>query len=212
MIGIDRFRRCALAGAAALLALGTSAARAEVKIGAPAPDFVAADSNGRSVALSALRGKIVVLEWNNPECPYVGKHYGTGNMQALQAEATGKGVVWLTVNSAARGKQGYMEGLEANKHLADAKAKPTAFLPDPKGSIGRAYGAVTTPHMFVIDATGKLAYMGAIDDKPTASHGDVKGARNYVREALAAVAEGKAPQVTVTRPYGCSVKYDAPRG
>lgn len=198
-----------VAAVAALVAVQPAAA--EVKIGAPAPDFTAQDSNGKDVRLSAFKGKIVVLEWTNNECPYVGKHYGTGNMQALQAEATAKGAVWLTVNSGAPGLQGHVNGLEANKIMEDRKAKPTAYLLDPAGTIGRAYGAVTTPHMYVVDAEGKLAYMGAVDDKPTANTADVRGARNYVRESLAALAAGKAPQVTVTRAYGCSVKYATPR-
>lgn len=197
--------------AAVAIAAIASPAIAEVKIGAPVPDFSAKDADGRDVKLSAFRGKTVVLEWTNNDCPYVNKHYSTGNMQALQTDAAAKGVVWLTVNSSAPGLQGHVNGLEAKKIIDDRKAKATAYLLDPSGTIGRAFNATVTPHMYVIDASGKLAYMGAIDDKPTASHADVKAARNYVREALAAVTEGKAPQVTFTRAYGCSVKYQAAR-
>lgn len=208
-----RFSAPRFAAAAFVLvsAFGGMPARAEVKPGSLAPDFTATDTSGKEVKLSALKGKTVVLEWTNNECPYVNKHYSTGNMQAMQADATGKGVVWLIVNSGAPGLQGHVNALEANKIIDDRKAKASAYLLDPKGGIGRAYNAVVTPHMFVIDGAGKVAYMGAVDDKPTANHADVKTARSYVREALAAVAEGKAPQVAATRPYGCSVKYSTPK-
>lgn len=203
---MTRLIHAAVAVACSTLLYG-SALAADIRPGQPAPDFAVKDANGVEQKLSAYRGKAVVLEWSNFECPYVQKHYGTGNMQALQAEATAKGVVWLMVNSAPRGKGGHLEGLEAIKELADQKAKPTAYLIDDKSAIGRAYDARNTPQMFVIDTNGRIAYMGAIDDKPTANKADVKKARNYVREAVAAVAEGKLVQVASTRPYGCSVKY-----
>jgi AhpC/TSA family len=186
-------------------------AAAELAPGKPAPEFTAKDSNGRDVALSSFKGRTVVLEWTNEGCPYVRKHYGAGNMQAIQKSATDKNVVWLTIASSAPGMQGHVNGLEAGKWMDENKAKPTAFLLDPEGKVGRLYDAKTTPHMFVIDKSGMLAYMGAIDDKPTANPADIPGARNYATEALAAVAEGKPVKTASTRPYGCSVKYSAPK-
>lgn len=182
-------------------------AAAAPEVGKPAPDFSAVDSNGKTVNLADYSGKVVVLEWTNDGCPYVAKHYGTGNMQKLQADAASKGVTWLTVISSAPGTQGHVMGLEANKLTEDRKAKPAAVLLDPKGTVGRLYDARTTPHMYIVDTAGKLAYMGAIDDKPSANHETVKGARNYVSEALDAVLAGKPVATASTRPYGCSVKY-----
>jgi len=193
--------------AAAAVVKADSASAAEIRPGKPAPDFSVQDSNGVTQKLSDYRGRTVVLEWNNFECPYVLKHYGTGNMQALQAEATKGGAAWFVVNSAPRGRGGHLEGLEANKELEDRSSKPTAYLIDDKSSIGRLYGARNTPQMVVIDKDGQVAYIGAIDDRPTANRSDVKGARNYVREAVNSLAEGKPIQVSSTRPYGCSVKY-----
>lgn len=175
--------------------------------GKAAPAFEAVDSNGKTVKLADFKGKTVVLEWTNHDCPYVRKHYGAGNMQALQAEATGKGVVWLTIVSSARGTQGYVDGLEANKLSDDRKAKPSAVLLDASGKIGRAYGATATPHMFVINAAGNVVYGGAIDDKPSSNPADIPKARNYVREALAAATTGTAMSPSSTRAYGCSIKY-----
>jgi peroxiredoxin len=182
-------------------------ARQAVQPGKAAPDFTAEDSAGKPVTLSAFKGKTVVLEWTNDGCPYVQKHYGTGTMQALQADATAKGVVWLSVISSAPGTQGHVKGLEADKLTDERKAKPTAVLLDPKGTVGPLYGASTTPHMFVIDKTGVLAYMGAVDDKPSTSPATIKGARPYVREALDALETGQPVKTASTRPYGCSVKY-----
>ena len=191
----------------AATALSASAALATPMIGQPAPAFTAIDSNGASRALSEFKGKVVVLEWTNSECPYTRKHYDSGNMQKLQQEATATGVVWLSVISSAPGKQGFVSGAEANALTTSRGAHPSAVLLDPTGAVGRAYEAQTTPHMFVIDKTGVLRYMGAIDDKPMAAPASLAGARNYVREALAAVAAGHAPQVATTEPYGCSIKY-----
>jgi peroxiredoxin len=185
----------------------TLPAEAKVEPGTPAPQFTATDSYGKTVALSELKGKTVVLEWTNHLCPYTAKHYATGNMQALQREATESGVVWFSVISSAPGKEGYVTGPEANQLTEKRKARPTAVLLDPKGELGRLYGASTTPHMFIIDPAGKLVYMGAIDDRPTASQSDVKGARNYVREVLAALRSAQPIATPATRPYGCSVKY-----
>jgi hypothetical protein len=149
----------------------------------------------------------VVLEWSNNQCPFVGKHYRSGNMQALQKEATGQGVIWLTVLSSAPGAQGNVTAAEANELTRSRGAAPTAVILDPSGSIGRAYGARTTPHMFVIDKSGTLAYMGGMDDKATTDVADIPTAKNYVRLALTAVMSGTPVQDPVTRPYGCSVKY-----
>ena len=196
-----------LFAAVAAIFLSAPGASATPSIGQPAPAFTAVDSNGVSRSLAALKGRTVVLEWTNNECPYTRKHYDSGNMQKLQQEATASGVVWLTVISSAPGKEGFVSGGEANALTASRGAHPTAVLLDPSGTVGRAYEAQTTPHMFVIDKTGVLRYMGAIDDKPTASPASLAGARNYVREALAAMASGHMVQVATSEPYGCSVKY-----
>jgi len=193
----------AAAGAAALAA----PLAAEPEIAATAPGFRAYDMKGEVIDLSQYRGKTIVLEWNNPGCPFVQKHYSSGNMQKTQAAATGQGAVWLTINSGAPGKQGHMSGPEAQKFVADQKAKPTAYVLDPKGVIGRGYGAKTTPHMYIIDASGRLVYKGGIDDRATADPGDIAGARNHVLAALAEIRAGKPVSVAETRPYGCSVKY-----
>lgn len=198
------FSSCCLALVAA--AVG-AAAMAEPVVGKPAPDFSAVDSNGQPVQLAKLKGRIVVLEWTNHECPYTAKHYTTGNLQALQAEAAAKGVVWLSVVSSAPGQQGYVDAARANALTVSRKANPAAVLLDPKGTLGHLYEARSTPHMFVIDAAGVIAYTGALDDKPGADPTDVTLARNYVRQALAALAAGERPHPASTRPYGCSVKY-----
>jgi peroxiredoxin len=199
-----KFAAVALAAGIVVIAVPTFA---NVQAGKAAPDFTAVDSNGKSHQLSSFKGKTVVLEWTNDGCPYVQKHYGAGNMQALQKAANEAGVVWLTVVSSAPGTQGHVDGAAANKLTDGRKALPSAVLLDPAGKVGKLYDAKTTPHMYVIDPKGNLAYAGAIDDKPTANQADIKGARNYVTEALTAVAAGKAPAVTTTRAYGCSVKY-----
>lgn len=180
---------------------------AEPALGAPAVNFSARDTNGNVVWLSQFKGKTVVLEWNNPGCPFVKKHYSSGNMQKTQAAAAAQGVVWLTINSGAAGEQGHMDGPQAQAFVTGAKAKPTAYLLDPLGMVGKAYGAKTTPHMYIIDAAGKLVYRGGIDDKPTANTADIATARNHVLAALAEVRAGKPVSVAETRPYGCAVKY-----
>ncbi len=191
----------------ALAALAGIPAAAAVQVGQPAPNFKLNDANGRVVALSDYRGKTVVLEWNNPGCPYVKKHYESGNMQKAQAEAAKAGAVWLTINSGAPGKQGYMTGPQAKAFVAQSKASPAAYLLDPKGVVGRGYDAKTTPHMYIIDAKGTLVYEGGIDDKPTPNPADVNGARNHVIAALSELKAGKAVSVAKSRPYGCNVKY-----
>ena len=191
---------------AALAFIAASASAAPV-VGKPAPDFKLADTNGRTVTLSGFRGRTVVLEWNNPGCPFVKKHYGSGNMQRTQAAAAKDGVVWLTINSGAPGKQGYMSGPEAKAFVAQSGARPTAYLLDPRGVVGKSYDAKTTPHMFVINKAGTLVYAGGIDDKPTANPADIKGARNHVLAALAELKAGRAVSVPTSRSYGCAVKY-----
>lgn len=175
--------------------------------GSQAPDFKGTDSNGVAHSLAQYRGKYVVLEWANKGCPYDQKHYLSGNMEALQRQWTSRGVVWLSVLSSAPGEQGNVTAAEENQYLKQVKASPTAALLDPSGTIGRMYEAKTTPHIFVIDPQGKLIYQGAIDDKPTTDLADVKGARNYLNEALDAAMAGKPVPTASTRPYGCSVKY-----
>lgn len=192
---------------AAALSFGTTTAAAAPAIGQPAPDFTAVDSRGKSHRLSDLRGKTVVLEWTNHDCPYVMKHYRAGNMQALQSEAAAAGTVWLQVISSAPGEQGHVDGAQADRIVAERKASPAATLLDPEGEVGRLYGARTTPHMYVVDKAGTLVYMGGIDDRATADIDDIRMAKNYVRAALAEVAAGKPVTDAVTRPYGCSVKY-----
>ena len=180
---------------------------AEPSLGTPAVDFSARDVDGKIVWLHDFKGKIVVLEWNNPGCPFVKKHYESGNMQKTQAAATAQGAVWLTINSSAPGQQGSMNGAAAQKFVAGAKAKPSNYVLDPTGKVGKAYGARTTPHMYIIDAKGKLVYRGGIDDKPTPNQADIATARNHVLAALSEIKAGKPVSVADTRPYGCSVKY-----
>jgi peroxiredoxin len=187
---------------------GTTAfAAGAVQIGQPAPEFTATDSRGAPVSLSQYRGKVVVLEWTNADCPYTRKHYTSGNMQSVQALAQKNGVVWLSVISSAPGKQGYVNGPGADALTRSRSAVPTAVLLDPKGTIGRLYGAKTTPHMFVIDKNGALQYMGGIDSIATADVSDIPRAEPYLKEAMLAVAQGSPVARPVTTPYGCSVKY-----
>jgi AhpC/TSA family len=176
------------------------------KVGAAAPDFSVADHNGRAVALTDLRGKTVVLEWTNPECPFVAKHYVTGNMQALQADARSKGVVWLTLSSAAPGNMGFVDGLEAAALMDARQSMPSAFLLDRDGRVMADYGITVALTMAVINPQGVLAYHGAIDDRPTAKPEDVAGAQNYVRAALSAVQAGLPVKPSQTRAYGCSAR------
>jgi peroxiredoxin len=178
-----------------------------VRVGAPAPNFTATDSRGQTETLSSFHGKYVVLEWHNQGCPYTRKHYVSGNMQALQKEWTAKGVVWFTVISSAPGQQGYVTSSEENAYLAKMHADPTAVLMDPEGKIGRLYDAKTTPQMIVINPSGNIIYDGAVDNRPTPDVDDIKGADNYVTDALTEAMAGKTVAVAYTRPYGCSVKY-----
>jgi hypothetical protein len=209
-------RRNVLLGGAALAAvaaiggavlLNGGVALASVDIGAAAPALQAPDADGAPRTLAEFAGRTVVLEWTNNGCPYVRKHYDSGNMQTLQREATAQGIVWLQVISSAPGEQGYLDGAGARARVETDSAAPTATLLDPSGVMGRAYGARTTPHMYIINPEGVLVYQGAIDDRPSARPATLEGANNYVRAALADLAAGRPVAVTQTTPYGCGVKY-----
>ncbi|MDG5767000.1 thioredoxin family protein [Balneolales bacterium ANBcel1] len=176
-------------------------------VGERAPDFTLTDAAGETHSLSDYEGQFVVLEWLNHECPFVVKHYGSGNMQMLQEHYRDQGVVWFSIISSAPGKQGYMEPDEAVQVTSEKNARPTAVLLDPEGVTGRAYDARVTPHMYIINPDGVLEYMGAIDDNPSANPADIEGARNFVSEALDLLLDGGSPEVTSHPPYGCTVKY-----
>jgi peroxiredoxin len=197
-------RKSGLTFCAAVVLVATALA---VKVGDPAPGFTAVDSNGKQQKLSDYKGKYVVLEWHNQGCPYTKKHYDSGNMQRLQKEWTGKGVIWLTVISSAPGKQGFVTHEQENEYVKKMNAVPTAVLMDPAGTLGRLYDAKTTPQMFIIDPKGTLVYQGAIDDKPTSDAADIPRSKNYVNVALTEIMAGKPVSEPATRPYGCSVKY-----
>jgi peroxiredoxin len=188
-------------------AAGVRATGGEPQIGRPAPEFALSDSKGISRHLSEFRGKPVVLEWTNADCPYTRKHYTSGNMQGVQTLAQKNGVIWLSVISSAPGKQGYVNGPAADALTESRGAAPTAVLLDPEGTVGRLYHARTTPHLFVIDRDGNLQYMGGIDSIATADVSDIPKAEPYLKEAMLAVAQGKPVAHAVTNPYGCSVKY-----
>ncbi len=185
----------------------TSPLAAAQKTGAIAQDFKLTDVEGKTVQLSQFRGKTVVLEWHNPGCPFVSKHYDSGNMQMTQKAARQQGAVWLTINSGAKGKQGHMTGAEAKALMAKQDFQSSNYLVDTKGLVGKAYGARTTPHMYIIDGSGVLVYQGGIDDRPTANPADIENARNHVLAALGEIKSGDRVSVAYSRPYGCSVKY-----
>lgn len=198
----------AAAAAAVFALLPLADAAAKPQIGAAAPNFEGVTAAGETVTLADLKGKTVVLEWTSKDCPFVRKHYETGNMQTLQKESkSDHQVVWVSVISSAPGEQGYLEADEALANIDDTKAAPDHLVLDPKGDIGQSYGAVTTPHMYIVDPKGALVYMGGIDDNPSSRHSSVEGAKNYVRAALDDMAAGRDIAQAVTRPYGCSVKY-----
>jgi AhpC/TSA family len=199
--------RSAIAVLASLLI--SSAALAAPEIGKPAPDFKAMDAiTGKSVALAELKGKTVVLEWNNFHCPFIKKFYSVGAMQEFQTSAIKDGVVWMSINSGAKGKEGFLKNAkEAKKEIAANKSNASHYLLDPSGVIGHAYEAKSTPHMYVIDKEGTLVYMGAIDDKPSADSADIASATNYVSQALKALSKGKKVKTAMTKSYGCFVKY-----
>lgn len=198
--------RRALIAAALTAAFAAPAAAAPV-INQPAPAFSAVDADGKTRSLKEFRGRTVVLEWVNEGCPYVRKHYDTGNMQKLQKLARQDGAVWLTVASSAPEMQGHFTPERAKTFVRERGGSPTAVLLDPEGKVGKAYDARVTPHMYVIDRAGRLVYMGGVDDKPTAAKEDVRFARNHVAAALADLRAGRPVATPVSRPYGCSVKY-----
>jgi hypothetical protein len=182
-------------------------AQASASVGQPAPNFSAKDVNGKTVSLADFKGKTVVLEWVNPGCPYVRKHYGAGNMQGTQQDALAKNVVWLTINSTGTDHPDYLKPAELGKWMKDQKAPATHTLMDEDGKIGKAYAARTTPHMYIVDAKGVLIYAGGIDSITSASASDIPKATNYIKASLAEIASGKPLSNSITRPYGCSVKY-----
>ena len=198
-------RSLLLAGAAVALAPATAWATAD--LGKAAPLFTGIDSNGKSWSLAELKGKVVVLETTNHQCPYVAKHYRAANMQTQQREATAKGVIWLTVAASAPGEEGFVNAGQANELTKSRSAAPTAVILDPQSKIARAYGATVTPHMYIIDAAGVLVYKGGIDSIPSSDTADIPKATQYVRVALDEVLAGKQVAQASTRPYGCSLKY-----
>ena len=194
----------------ALLALAsvfTVPAWSAATVGQPAPAFQATDTSGKPVSLADYKGKHVVLEWTNPGCPFVKKHYDSANLPGTQKGAASQGVVWLTINSTSKDAGDYMQPAQLATWMSSKGGAPTATLMDESGSVGRAYGAKTTPHMYVIDPQGKLVYAGAIDDKPTTNVADIANANNYVKAALNDVLGGKPVAKAVTTPYGCAIKY-----
>ncbi len=193
----------------ALLLFTVSPVFAAPEVGEPAPGFTAMDTQGTEHSLSDFKGKYVVLEWFNHECPYVRKHYDTKNMQSLQEKYTEKGVVWLAINSSAPGKQGHLTKESGSERIAEEGAEPTALLLDPEGEVGKLYDAKTTPHMYIINPEGTLVYAGAIDDDSSSRKSAVESATNYVAANLDALMEGNAVKVAKTEPYGCSVKYQS---
>jgi peroxiredoxin len=197
----------------ALLALSAlaflPAALAAPAVNQAAPDFTLKDTAGQTVKLSDYRGKYVVLEWTNPGCPYVRKHYNSGNMPDTQRDAVGKGAVWMSINSTAKDNGEYYEPAKMAAWMKKRKAQPTAMLLDEEGTVGKAYGARTTPHMYIVDPQGKLVYAGGIDSIPSSNPDDIKKAVNYVKQGLGEALAGKPISQAVTRAYGCSVKYKA---
>ena len=191
----------------ATLLLATGLAHAAPKVGEAAPDFSLPGADGKTHALADYKGKYVVLEWTNHDCPFVKKHYKSGNMQSTQKELTGKGAVWLSVVSSAPGKQGHVDAAKATELTKSRGAAPTAVLLDPSGDVGRKYEAKTTPHMYVVAPDGKLIYMGGIDSIPSSDAEDIAKATPYVKVALAEAMGGKPVTNSSTKPYGCSVKY-----
>lgn len=182
-------------------------AQAAVEIGAQAPEFSGTTADGKTVRLSDYKGKVVVLEWNNPFCPFVRKHYDAGNMQALQKEYTAKDIIWLSINSSAKGKQGYLDGAALQEQLKKNANAATAYIIDAEGTIGRLYQAKTTPQMFVISKEGSVIYNGAIDSISSADISDIAKADPYVKNAIDATIKGQSIKISTSAPYGCSIKY-----
>lgn len=202
---LSHFFKIGLAGL--VLSLAPTLAQAEAVIDKPAPTFTATTADGGTLDLATLKGKTVVLEWTNHECPFVKKHYESGNIPRLQKDAAAKGIVWLQVISSAPGKQGHVDGATAKKLNETRGAKPANILLDPSGKIGQLYEAQTTPHLYIINSNGVLVYKGGIDSIATAKKEDIAKATNYVTETLAALAQGKSVPNPSTKPYGCSIKY-----
>jgi AhpC/TSA family len=198
---------CSLFAVAAIAALAPHAAVAAVAVGQPAPDFTLTDNNGHVRKLSEFRGKTVVLEWTNPECPIVRKHYLSGNMPSLQKSATANGVVWLSINSGHAGGEGDFDPAHVTQWLNSTGAAPTAYMRDQDGTVGHLYGAKATPHMFIVSADGTLVYQGAIDSIPSADPADIALATNYVKAALDDIRAGRPIAVATSRAYGCAVHY-----
>ena len=199
--------RTILAAASLSLLAFVPLAHGQAAPGQAAPQFALTDVTGKRVSLADFRGKYVVLEWTNPSCPFVRKHYGSGNMQSLQKRFTGEDVVWLTVNSTAQDHPEYLRPVQQAEWMSKQGGAPTHVMLDADGKVGRAYGARTTPHMYVVDPAGKLVYAGAIDDKRSANPADVKTANNFVVQALGDLRAGKPVSAAATQPYGCSIKY-----
>lgn len=193
--------------AIAVMLFAIAPVQAAVEVGQPAPDFTATDIDGKAFTLSAAKGKKVVLEWTNAECPFVVKHYGSSNMQKTQEAAVAQGVEWVTINSSAPGKQGHVDAEGARKLATEKESKASVHILDESGSVGKLYDAKTTPHMFLIDENGVLVYAGAIDDNSSPDPTTVEGAKNYVLTALEELAAGKPVTTSTTQPYGCGVKY-----
>ena len=196
-----------LAASISFSPVAVTTASAAATVGQPAPDFTLKDTNGKAVSLNDYKGKTVVLEWNNPECPFVKKHYESSNMQGLQSKYTKDGVVWLAVSSTEPQHQDYKKPEVMNALLKASNAAPSAYLMDESGATGKVYGARTTPHMYIINGEGTLVYAGGIDDKRSANISDIKTAKNYVAAALDELKAGKSVSVSTSTPYGCSVKY-----
>ncbi len=194
----------ALCGA---ILLGSATVSAQAVVGKTAPAFAATDAAGKPVALADYKGKFVVLEWTNPECPFVQKHYNGGNMPATQKQAIADGAVWLSIRTMATDGDDSAARAQLSDWQRSKNAAPTATIVDSTGAVGNAYGARTTPHMYIVDPKGELIYAGAIDSKPSANPGDIKGATNYVSQALAEAMAGKKVSRPTTQAYGCSVKY-----
>lgn len=187
-----------------LAAFGTAQA---ATVGQPAPDFTLKDASGKTVKLSDFKGKHVVLEWTNPGCPFVQKHYNSGNMPATQKDAMGKGVVWLAINSTEKASGDYLEPAKLVAWKQERKSSPSAVLMDEEGTVGKAYGARTTPHMYIVNPQGQLIYAGGIDSIPSSRADDIAKATNYVKQGVSEALAGKQLTASTTRPYGCSIKY-----
>lgn len=205
-------RRTLFTLAATALLVTTGTAHAAAAVGQPAPNFTLRDATGKAVKLSDFKGKHVVLEWTNPGCPFVQKHYNSGNMPATQKDAMGKGVVWLAINSTDKGHPDYLEPAKLVAWKQGQKSTPSAVLMDEEGTVGRIYGARTTPHMYIVNPQGNLIYAGGIDSIPSARVDDIKTATNYVRQGVNEALAGKPLSAAVTQPYGCSVKYKSAAG